>query len=116
MSMEAIERRMQELRELASKYAKAKANTEYLAHFRKSKIAMLMKKYELKYPKECKTAAAQEREARCDDEYLEILDGLRQATEESEQALWELRIAQMGAELWRTQQASERAERKSYGA
>ena len=114
--MQSIDKRLHELRECAKRYAKAKAETEYLAHFRKSKMAMLMKKYELKYPERCKTGTAQEREARCDPEYLEILEGLKAATEVSEQALWELRIAQMGAELWRTQQASERAERKGYGA
>lgn len=113
---EAIERRLEELRQCAKRYAKAKAECEYLSHFRKSKISMLMKKYELKYPERCKTNASQEKEARCDAEYLEILDGLKEATEIEAESFWLLKIAQMGAELWRTEQASNRAERKGYGA
>ena len=113
---DSIERRLEELRQCAKKYSKAKAECEYLSHFRKSKLAMLMKKYQLKYPENCKTAAAQEKEARCDPEYIEILEGLKEATEIEAESFWLLKIAQMGAELWRTQQASERAERKGYGA
>ena len=116
LTMEAIERKMAELRALAAKYAKARAETEYLSQFRKSKLAILMKAYEMKDPDKFKTNAAQDREARADTAYLEVLVGLKEATETSEKALWELRIAQMGAELLRTQQASERAERKGYGA
>ena len=113
---EAIERRMEELRQCAKRYAKAKADSDYLGHFRKSKLAMLMKKYQVKYPQNCKTAAAQEKEARCDAEYLEILDGLREATEIEAESFWLLKIAMAGVELYRTEQANLRKERQGYGA
>lgn len=113
MDDETIERRLSELRETAKKYAKAFAQREHLDEFKKSKLAMLMKKAERDG---FTTAAAQEREARAHDDYLELLDGLKEATETSEALRWELKIAEIGAEVWRTQQASKRAERRGYGA
>ena len=113
MSDEAIERRLDQLRTTARKFAAAFANKEHLDEFKKSKLAILMKKYEREG---FSTAAAQEREARADREYIELLDGLKAAIEESEALRWELKIAEIGAEVWRTQQASRRAERKGYGA
>jgi len=113
MSDEAIEARMQELRELAKRYSKAYATREYLEEFKRSKLAIMMKKYERVG---FATAAAQEREARADQEYIDLLDGLREAVEQSEALRWELKIAEIGAEVWRTRQANIRAERKGYGA
>jgi DNA repair ATPase RecN len=113
MSDEAIERRLQELRETAKKYAAAYANMEYLEEFKKSKLAILMKKYEREG---FTTAAAQDREARADKDYQELLAGLQAARELSESLRWELKIAEIGAEVWRTKEASKRAERKGYGA
>ena len=111
--MDPIEKRLHELRELAAKYAKAEAQRVYIEEFKKSKLAQLMKSAEARGHA---TAAAQEREARASDQYVELLNGLQVATEEAERSRWELKIAEMGAELWRTQQASLRAERRGYGA
>ena len=108
----SIEERLESLRQLAAAYAEAQSQRVYLEEFKKSKLAQLMKKYERDYP----TAAAQEREARADPEYIELLDGLRVATKNAEQARWELKIAEMGAGLWQTKQANVRAERRAYGA
>jgi hypothetical protein len=113
MSSDAIERRLQELRELAKKYAQAEAQRTHIEEFKKSKLAILMKQAERDG---FTTSAAQEREARAHQQYIDLLDGLKVATEQAEEARWLLRIAQMGAELWRTQQASLRAEQKGYGA
>ena len=113
MSDDAIERRMQELRETAAKFAKAYAQREYLDEFKRSKLAILMQKAERDG---FTTAAAQEREARASTDYRELLEGLRDAVETSEALRWELKIAEIGAEVWRTQQASKRAERKGYRA
>ena len=112
-SDEAIEKRMAELRTLADDYAKARANTVYLEEYRKSKIAILMREAE---GKGVRTAAAQERDALAHPDYLALLDGLKAATEVSERSRWLLRIAEMGSELYRTQEASKRAERRGYGA
>ena len=113
MSDEIIEKRLDELRQTARKFATAFAQKEHLDEFKKSKLAILMKKYEREG---FTTSAAQEREARADSEYISLLDGLKAAIESSEALRWELKIAEIGAEVWRTQQASRRAERKGYGA
>lgn len=112
-SDEAIERRLEELRQTAKQYSVAYSTKEHLEEFKKSKLAMLMKQAERDG---FATAAAQEREARANDDYLTLLDGLRAATEQSMYLLWELKIAEIGAEVWRTKEANKRAERKGYGA
>ena len=108
-----IEKRLHELRETAGQYSKAYAEREYLDEFKKSKLAILMKQAE---KEGFSTAAAQEREARAHPEYLQLIDGLRVATELSERLRWTLRIAEIGASLYQTRRADERAERKGYGA
>jgi hypothetical protein len=72
-----------------------------------------MKEYELQG---FKTAAAQDREARADAKYLQMLIDLRTATEISEKLKWELEILRLGVAVWQTTQANERIERKGYGA
>ena len=72
-----------------------------------------MKEYELQG---FKTAAAQDREARADPKYLQMLIDLRTATEISEKLKWELEILKLGVAVWQTTQANERTERKGYGA
>ena len=108
---DVIEKRLHELRQQARDYAAAKSQAEYLDHFRKSKLAILMKKYG---EQGHTTTAAQEREARADAEYQQILTGLREATETAERLGWELRIAMKGADLWQTQQANRRHEMGQY--
>jgi hypothetical protein len=110
---EAIERRMAELRQLADDYAKARANTVYLEEFRKSKLAILMKAAEAQG---VKTSAAQERDALAHPDYVELLQALKAAVEVSERSRWLLKIAEMGAEIWRTQESTRRAEMKGYGS
>lgn len=111
--MDAIERKTAELRALAATYAKAEAQRTYLEEFKKSKLSILMKAFEVEG---IKTSAAQEREARAHGDYLDLLKGLRDATEAAEKAYWELMIARMGTSLYQTQQANQRAERRAYGA
>lgn len=113
MTDESVEKRMAELRETANKWAKANAQRDYLDEFKKSKLAILMKQAEVAG---FTTAAAQEREARANSDYLTLLEGLREATETAEALRWQLRIAEAGIEIWRTRQATMRAERKGYGA
>lgn len=107
MSDEAIERRLQELRDTADQYAEAAAQCDYLDEFKKSKLAMLMKSAEASG---FATAAAQEREARAHADYLQLLDGLKVAKERAEALRWKLKIAEIGADVWRTQQSNRRAE------
>lgn len=97
------------LRDQAPAYAKAKSERVYIEGYLKSKKALLMKVAEKTYP----SAAAQEREALADDQYLELLDGLRAAVEEEETLRWRLTAAQARIEVWRSLSANQRAEAKN---
>lgn len=108
-----IEVRLEELRQKSRQYAKDYAQVGYLEEFKKSKLAILMKQAETRG---FTTSASQEREARADKDYIALLDGLQVATERAEALRWELRISEMGLEVWRTMQANKRAERSAYGA
>jgi hypothetical protein len=101
-----LEQRFHELSEQAKKCAVAKAQMDYLEEFKKSKLAILMKRYEPQFP----AANAQEREARADSEYIELLEGLKVARETYETERWDLKIAEMRFEAWRTKEATKRAE------
>lgn len=87
-------------------YAKAKAERVYLEHFRKSKKALLMKDAEVK--EGLKTSAAQETAAYADPAYMELLEGLRNATYLEENARWKLVAAQAQIEIYRTESANNR--------
>lgn len=110
--MTGLQKRLHELNQMAAAYAKAKAQAEYLDHFRKSQLAILMKEYATAGHS---TSAAQETQARADERYLETLYGLQEATETAERLGWELRIAMKGADLYQTEQANRRAEMKHLG-
>jgi hypothetical protein len=89
-------------------FAKAKAERIYLEEYRKSLKAILMKR-------SMETAiGAQEREAYAHEEYRKLLEGLRDAVEEEEELRWSLVAAQARVEVWRSQEASNRAEGKSF--
>jgi hypothetical protein len=62
-----------------------------------------------------KTTAAQEREARASEAYIEHLEGLRVAIEQSERLRWELEVAKLGIAVWQTLRADERMEKRAYG-
>ena len=113
MSDTSIEKWAMRQRQLAADYAKAKAEQDYIDEYKKSALSILMKKYE---KDGFVSAAAQEREARADSEYIALLDGLRAAVEAAERLRWELRTNEMAIEIWRSQQASRRAEQKGYSA
>ena len=89
------------------RYAKAKADRIYMEEYRKSLKAILMKR-------SMESAiGAQEREAYAHDEYVELLKGLKEAVEIEEKLRWDLIGAQARVEIWRTEQANNRAEGKS---
>jgi len=71
-----------------------------------------MKQYESKYP----TAAAQEREAYADPDYLKTLNELEHWTARAELLSLERADLELRFEAWRTRQANQRAERGRYGA
>jgi hypothetical protein len=87
----------------APKFAKAKSERVYLEQFRKSKKALLMA------ASEQSSAVMKEVEAYAHPDYLEVLDGLKVATELEEALRWQLVAAQARMEIWRTQSANNRA-------
>ena len=88
-------------------FAKAKAERCYLEEYRKSLKAMLMKRSMEN------AIGAQEREAYAHSEYVQLLEGLRDAIEIEEKLRWDLIGAQDRVEIWRTEQANNRAEGKA---
>jgi hypothetical protein len=89
------------------KFAKAKAERCYLEEYRKSLKAILMKRSMET------TIGAQEREAYAHEEYEQLLKGLKEAIEIEEKLRWDLIGAQARVEIWRTEQANNRAEGKA---
>lgn len=108
-----IEWIMNEYRTRVAEYSKARAKRTYVEEFKKSKFAMLMREAERQG---FKTAAAQEREAYACDEYVQLLDALRETVETEEKLRYEMKALEMQAEVWRTVRADERFEKKAYGA
>lgn len=88
----------------APEYAKAKAERVYLEEFRKSQKALLMQEHA------DKPIGAQEREAYAHPKYLGLLAALKVAVEAEETARWKLVAAQARVEVWRSQEASNRAQ------
>ena len=112
MDDEQLERALNFIRDKASDYAKAKASRVYLMEFRKSKKSILMKHAMVSgYD----TAAAQEREAYADDEYLELLEGIKIAVEQEETLRYQIKAAELKIDVWRTKEASRRKEMRHYG-
>lgn len=88
-------------------YAIAEGNKTYMEELRKTiKAEQMIEAEEVGH----KTAAMQEREAYASTRYREHLLALRQAVEAREELRWMLIAAQARIEVWRSQEASNRAE------
>ena len=98
------------IRDNAPVYAKAKADRVYLEQFRKTRKALGMRAAELAGHK---SAAVQEREAYVDQEYMQLLEGLREAVEVEERLRWMITAAQAKIEVWRTLESTRRIEAKT---
>jgi len=90
-----------------SKFAKAKAQRVYLEEFRKSKKALLMAE------STADAANAREQYAYAHPEYVALLEGIKQAVEVEEELRWHLVAAQARVEIWRSEEATNRAEGKA---
>ena len=86
----------------SAEYAQAKAQVTYLEEFRKSKKAMLFS------VAMGNTIADKDNYAYSHPEYLEVLDGLKEAVEKAETLRWMLVAAQARIDVFRTQEASNR--------
>ena len=91
----------------AGKYARAKAERVHIEEYRKSKKALLMA--------ECpeKAANAREQYAYSHPEYVELLQGLRDAVEIEEALRWQQVAAQLRVEVWRSQEATNRGQERA---
>ena len=86
------------------KFAKAKADRVYLEEFRKSKKALLMNQSTET------TVNAREQFAYSHPDYVQVLEGIKQAVEVEEELRWHLVAAQARVEIWRSQEATARHE------
>ena len=92
MSEQELERRMEEIRQIGNDYATAKANLNYLEHYRKIRLAQMMK----------------QKMASCNNM------SVAKADLESKLA-WSKKMVELKFEFWKTNQISAMSERKKYG-
>lgn len=98
---------IQFLIDTAPLYAKAKADRMYLEEFRKSRKAQLASQAGTE------VLGKQETYAYAHADYIEILEGIREAVEREERYRWLMTAAQARIEVWRTEQYSARMELKA---
>jgi len=98
---------IQYLIDTAPLYAKAKADRMFLEEFRKSRKAQLASQAGTE------VLGKQETFAYAHADYIEILEGIRQAVEKEERFRWLMTAAQARIEVWRTEQYSARMEMKA---
>lgn len=89
--------------ENAPKLAKAKAERVYMEEYRKTLKATLMKASAVE------AIGAQEREAYSHADYIKHLEGLKEAVQAEELLKWRMVADQASVEVWRSQEASNRA-------
>ena len=87
----------------SAEFAKAKADRVYIENYLRSKKSILMSK------SSAKSVAAAEVDAYADPEYIGLLEGLKEAVETEEKLKWMLTSAQLKVEIWRSQEATNRA-------
>jgi len=100
------------IRNNGREYAKACADVEYLREFRKSKKAIL--EIEAAELHGLKTGQEREAYAYAHPDYIALLDGLRVAVEKERYLGLMIKGCWVKVDLFRTQRADERAERKAY--
>ena len=98
---------METMWKIAPEFAKAKGERVYLEEYRKSKKALLMAE------STAEAANAREQYAYAHPEYIALLGGLREAVEVEEKLRWDLIAAQARIEVWRSQEATSRAQERA---
>lgn len=98
---------IQYLIDTAPLYAKAKADRIYLEEFRKSRKAQLQSQAGTE------VLGKQETFAYAHADYIEILEGIRQAVETEEKYRWLMTAAQAKVSVWQTMQFNARIEQKA---
>lgn len=105
--MDYPQKAIQYLIDTAPLYAKSKADRMFLEEFRKSRKAQLQSQAGTE------VIGKQETYAYAHPEYIQILEGIREAVEKEETYRWMMTAAQAKIEVWRTQQYSARLEVKA---
>jgi hypothetical protein len=98
---------IQYLIDTAPLYAKSKADRIFLDEFRKSRKAQLQSQAGTE------VLGKQETYAYAHADYIQILEGIREAVEREERYRWLMTAAQARIEVWRTEQYSARLEVKA---
>jgi hypothetical protein len=88
--------------EQSAVFAQAKANRIYIENYLRSAKSRLM------LESTASSIAAKEMEAYATDDYVELLQGLKEAVEVEERLKWQLIAAQARIEIWRSQEATNR--------
>jgi hypothetical protein len=83
-------------------YAQAKAERTYIENYLRSAKSRLM------LESTASSIAAKEMEAYATDDYVKLLEGLKEAVEVEETLRWKLIAAQARIEIWRSQEATNR--------
>jgi len=107
MSDNSPHRAIQFLIDTAPLYSTAKAERMYLEGFIKSRKAQLQSQAGTE------VIGKQETYAYAHADYIEILEGIKQAVEKEEKYRWLMTAAQARIEVWRTEQYSARHEIKN---
>lgn len=94
------------IRDNAKPYAAAKAHVTYMMEYRKTLKAILMRECE------DKTESAKESYAYSHPKYIKHLEGLKEAVAIAEQLRWWMIGAEAKIEVWRSLEATNRAEGK----
>ena len=108
-----VERLLNEYRSLEVPYSEARKKRNYKEEYKKTLLALLMKEAERKG---ASSVSAQERDAYANPQYPEYLLEISTAVAEEELKRMQVKRVELEIEVWRTLQANERMERKSYGA
>ena len=103
-----VERAVEFLRESAEKAAQARANRIYLESWVKVVLAQQMAEWA------DESLGAQERIARCSQEYQDALKGLREAVRDDEYHRFKRSAAEAMIDAFRTFEATRRTESKAY--
>jgi hypothetical protein len=88
--------------EQSAVFAKAKAERTYIENYLRSAKSRLMME------SNASSIAAKEMEAYATDDYIKLLEGLKEAVEIEETLRWKLTAAQARIEIWRSQEATNR--------
>lgn len=105
--MDYPQKAIQYLIDTSGLYAKAKADRMYLEEFRKSRKAQLQSQAGTE------VIGKQETYAYAHADYIQILEGIREAVEKEETYRWMMTAAQAKITVWQTMQYNARMEVKA---